>query len=83
MESLLYFIIFSDANLTRRLLVSSEDELERITHQADYEAIEVMAINQQVVQIQVRKHQGYENISRRTNVVSKKKKQNFPFIKIL
>ena len=61
--------IFLDPNLPRKLLINSQDELDRVLHEASHDIFEILTINQQIVQVQVRKKEGYERISRRTNVV--------------
>ena len=66
------YIYIVDANLPQKLLITSQDELERILHHSDYDAFELLPISQEVVQVQVRKNKGYEAISRKTNVVTLK-----------
>ena len=55
--------------MPQKLLITSQDELERILHHSDYDAFELLPISQEVVQVQIRKNKGYEAISRKTNVV--------------
>ena len=58
-----------DANLTKKLFLDSSDEFERILNEASDEISEIMPINQNIVQVQTKKRQGYEQISLKTNVV--------------
>ena len=52
-----------------RVYVNSKDEFDRIYHEAPYNVTEILPINDDIVQMQIKRKDGYHRISRKSNVV--------------
>ena len=52
-----------------RVYVNSKDEFDRIYHEAPYNVTEILPISEDIIQMQIKRKDGYHRISRKSNVV--------------